>query len=280
MKTSRNPEPLVAVILVAYGGRDDTLSCLSSLYKSDYANLKFILVDNASPDDTSQRVAIEFPDVEIIKSEKNLGFAGGNNLGIDFAIQIGAGYIFLLNNDTEIASDAVRLLVKSAMQIEKLGAIGPLIYYHEKKDLIWSAGGRIDFRWSNSYHRGIRSKDEKQFDSLEEVDYLTGCALMFPAEIVTEIGKLDESYWMYYEDADLCQRLKKAGFSIMFEPSAKVWHKISSSTGGNLSKRKMWYKFRSGIMFFRRYSPSVFWVVTYPISQLASFFRAIFSRGF
>lgn len=279
MKTSRNPDPLVAVILVAYGGRDDTIACLVSLAKSDYSNCKIILVDNVSPDNTTQLVSVEYPDVEIIKSKTNLGFAGGNNLGIDYAISINAEYIFLLNNDTEIASSAIGNLVGSALKIDKLGAIGPLIYYHEKKSLIWSAGGKINFRCSNLYHRGIREIDKKQFDSLEEVDYLTGCALMFPSELVSTVGKLDESFWMYYEDADFCQRLKKAGYVIMFEPSAKVWHKISSSTGGNLSRKKMWFKFRSGMMFFKRYSPSVFWVITYPVSQLGALIRAIFSKG-
>ncbi|MFH1514743.1 MAG: glycosyltransferase family 2 protein [bacterium] len=275
MMTIPNPEPLVAVILVAYGGRDDTLVCITSLLKSDYPNYKIILVDNASWDDTSEQVAAKFPDVEIIYSDKNLGFAGGNNLGMDRALEIGAQYIFLLNNDTEIAPDAISCLVESAEARENIGVIGPMIYYHEDSSLIWSAGGNIDYAWSNLYHRGIRTKNTKEYSILEEVDYLTGCAIMFPAKRVLEVGKLDESYWMYYEDADFCQRIKTAGYSVMFEPGAKVWHKVSSSTGGNLAPRKMFYKFNSGYRFFMRYSPSPFWFITYPISQLIAFFRAL-----
>lgn len=278
MMTNPNPDPHVAVILVAFGGRDDTLACITTLLKSDYSNFKIILVDNDSWDDTSEQVSEKYPDVEIIRSDKNLGFAGGNNLGIDRAIETGARYIFLLNNDTEIAPDAISLLVQSAEKIENLGVIGPMIYYHEDKDLIWSAGGKIDYSWSNLYHRGIRTKDAMEFSTNEEVDYLTGCAIMFPAKRVGEIGKLDESYWMYYEDADFCQRIKKAGYSVIFEPGAKVWHKVSSSTGGNLAPRKMIYKFNSGYRFFMKYSTSPFWFITYPVSQLIAFLKALTVR--
>ena len=275
MMTNTNPDPHVAVILVAFGGRDDTLACISSLLKSDYSNFKILLVDNASWDDTSEQVSAKFPDVEIIYSDKNLGFAGGNNLGIDHAVEIGSQYIFLLNNDTEIAPDAISLLVESAEKIDNLGIIGPLIYYHEDNDIIWSAGGKIDYVWSNLYHRGIRTKDTNEFTSQEEVDYLTGCAIMFLSERVGEIGKLDEAYWMYYEDADYCQRMKKVGYSVIFEPKAKVWHKVSSSTGGNLAPKKMRYKFTSGYRFFMKYSTSPFWFITYPISQLIAFLKAL-----
>jgi GT2 family glycosyltransferase len=268
--------PLIAVILVAYGGRDDTVACIRSIQKSDYSNYRIILVDNDSPDDTSQFVRGTFPDVLLVESETNLGFAGGNNLGIDKTLELNADYIFLLNNDTEIASDTIGKLVDSAGKSEKLGAIGPKIYYFEKKDIIWSAGGMIDFRWSNLYHRGIRKLDSAEYNVRREVDYLTGCALMFPSERVKEIGKLDESFWMYYEDADFCMRLKRAGYSINYEPGAKVWHKVSSSTGGNLSYRKMWMKFKSGLEFFRRYSPSPFWFLTYVLSQKYTFIKAVF----
>ena len=139
MITDSATEPLVAVILVAYGGRDDTIECIHSLEKSDYPNFKIILIDNNSPDDTRHVVSREFPDVELIVSEVNLGFAGGNNLGIDKALQIKSDYIFLLNNDTEIAPDGITKLVESAGRYNDLGAIGPKIYYYEDKERIWSA---------------------------------------------------------------------------------------------------------------------------------------------
>ena len=271
--------PLVAVIQVAYGGRDYTLACLKSLGKSNYKNLKIILVDNDSPDDTSELVSKSFPEVEIIKIGKNLGFAGGNNVGIDRALQSGVQFILLLNNDTEVDPDAIDKLVERAQKTDKLGAIGPTIYYHSAPDLIWSAGGIINFKWSFLKHRGIREKDRGQYSESVEVDYLTGCAIMFPAKIISEVGKLDESYWMYYEDADLCARLKRAGYKIVFEPDSKVWHKISSSTGGNISSRKMWFKFRSGWRFFKTYSPSGSWIITYPISQFVIYIKVLVGKS-
>ena len=278
--------PLVAVILVAYGGRDYTLACLESLRKSNYRNTRIILVDNDSPDDTSERVKELFPEIEIIKSEKNLGFAGGNNLGINRALQMGVQYVMLLNNDTEIDPDAIAKLVERAEKTDKPGAIGPMIYYHSEPDLIWSAGGMIDFRWSFLKHRGIREKDrgirEKdrgQYSHSVEVDYLTGCAIMFPVNAISSTGALDESYWMYYEDADICCRLKKVGYRIVFEPSSKVWHKISSSTGGNLSFRKMCFKYKSGLRFFRIHSPSGYWSITYPISQFWMYLKALIRKS-
>jgi len=270
--------PFVAVILVAHGGRDYTIACIESLKESTYPNFKIILVDNASPDDTREKVAARFPDIEIMTSDKNLGFAGGNNLGIRYALSLKAEYIFLLNNDTEIAPDAINHLVNTASQNKNIGAVGPMIYYFSDKTRIWSAGGIINFTWSYLKHRGIREQDRNQYNQSSDVDYLTGCAFMFPSKAIELIGFLDEGFWMYYEDADFCMRLKKKGLRIVFEPHAKVWHKISSSTGGNISRRKMLYKFQSGWKFFARYSPSPLWIVTYPLSQFIFFLAALMKR--
>jgi GT2 family glycosyltransferase len=273
--TNEHGMPHVAVVIVAYGGCDDTLQCIESLLRSDYTNLTIILVDNASPDNTREMVSTKFPPVKIIASKKNLGFAGGNNLGIKESARINAKYVFLLNNDAEIAPDAVRELISEAEKTENLGAMGPMIYYFSDKSLIWSAGGRINFRWSYLEHIGLRKTDKGQYNRIADVDYLTGCAMLIPLSRISDIGDLDESFWMYYEDADLCMRLKKKGYRIVFNPKGKVWHKISSSTGGNLSMRKLRYKFTSGWKFFCRHSLSPMWFISYPVSQFLIFIKAV-----
>jgi GT2 family glycosyltransferase len=144
-----------------------------------------------------------------------------------------------------------------------IGVVAPKIYYYDHPDLLWYAGGEISMWTGTMRHLGIREKDDGRFDRPRETAYATGCCLLTRREVLERVGLLDESYYMYAEDADWCTRVRTAGFRIMVEPGARVWHKVSVSAGGHLSRFKMKNKFLSNFRFFSRHASWYHWL-TFP----------------
>jgi GT2 family glycosyltransferase len=256
-----NKTPKVAVIVLSWNGRDLTMACLQSLTESDYPEMDIYLVDNASSDDTVEAVKATFRDkVKLIVNRTNLGFAGGNNVGIQQALDNGADYVLLLNNDTTVASDMISHLVSGARNNPQMGIFSPKIFYQSPPDQIWFAGGEVLLARGVARHIGIRENDHGQYDSPREVTYVSGCALMARRDVFDKIGALDETYEMYFEDTDLCMRARLAGFGCYYVPQGRMWHKISPSTGGQMSRRKIKRKLKSSWIFFRRYAKPYHWI--------------------
>ncbi len=258
--SSTPTEPRVAVIIVNWNGKEITLECLSSLRKLSYPTYNIILVDNGSTDGSVEAVRRLFPDVTILAMGKNLRFAGGNNRGIRHALEQGAELLLLLNNDTIIDPYCLSHMVSRIRSDKRIGMVAPKIYYHTSPNTIWYAGGRISTWTGRFYHTGIRETDSGQYDTVRETEYATGCCVLTTREVVKKIGLLDESYYMYAEDADWSMRAFKSGYRIVFEPNAKVWHRISA-TAGDLSWYKMKNKFLSNMKFFGRYATWYQWLL-------------------
>ncbi len=270
----------VAVIVLNWNGRDLTLDCLESLLASTWPNLEVWLVDNASSDGSVEAAQEKYGGrVKIIVNDTNLGFAGGNNIGIDRALDGGADYVLLLNNDTVVDPGMVGHLAGLLDEQPEAGIAGPKIYYHNPPDQIWFAGGEVFPARATARHIGIREKDTGQYDTLKETDYITGCALMARRELYETIGKLDPVYMAYFEDTDFCMRARLAGFKVYYVPAGKVWHKISASTGGQLGAKKIKRKLRSTRIFFGRYARPWHWL-TIPFFFLADVIRIGFLVGF
>jgi hypothetical protein len=253
--------PKVAVVVLAWNGKPLTMACLESLSSLRYGNASVILVDNASADGTAAAVRAEFGDrVTVIENAENLGFSRGNNVGIRRALDDGADFVLLLNNDTVVDPALVDRLVEVIAESDDIGIVGPKIYYASQPDRIWFAGGRIYLARAVSKHIGIRELDTGRYDSIRDVDYVTGCALLARREVFEKIGYLDPVFAAYYEDADFCVRARRAGFRVVYAPAGKVWHKISASTGGELGRAKISRKLRSTAIFFRRYAAWYHWL--------------------
>lgn len=275
---AENRQPLVWIILVNWNGRNDTLACLDSLKQIDYAPVHILLVDNASSDGTVAAVQKQFPNVEIIENAENLRFARANNQGIRRAMTQGAEFVLLLNNDTLVEPRFLRMLVERAQSDPQIGVVGPKIYYAAEPERLWFAGGTIHLPTGRIAHIGIREIDRGQYDVPRDVDYVTGCCMLMRRACLQAVGLLDESYFMYTEDADWCWRARQHGFRIVFEPRARVWHKISSSSGGTqvaggLTPFKIYHKIRGMQRFFRRYAAWHHWL-TIPIFWAGAFFKA------
>jgi hypothetical protein len=225
-----------------------------------YPDFSLVLVDNASSDGTVEQVKRDFPAVEIIVNPRNLRFAGGNNIGIECALRNGADYVLLLNNDTIVDPDFLSELVRTAESEKNIGMAGSKIYYYDDPKRIWFAGGKVEFWNGWVSHIGIREMDHGQHDTTKQVDYLTGCCLLVKREVIEKVGKLDESYFIYGEDADWCIRASAVGFKLFYVPSSVIWHKVSSSSGGNLSLFKNWNKLKSQLRLMARYAKWYHWL--------------------
>lgn len=254
-------KPSVAIIVLTWNGKELTLDCLDSLSHLTYENRTVYLVDNASVDGTAEAVRERFGDAVImIRNKTNLGFSKGNNAGIEAALGNGHDFVLLLNNDTVVDPSLITHLVDAMERSPGTGIAGPKIYYHTPSDHIWFAGGEV-FLWRGvARHIGIRDKDTGQYNEEREVDYITGCALMARRAVFERIGMLDHSYRAYFEDTDFCMRARRSGFGIRYVPGAVVWHKISQSTGGQVSRRKIAVKLRSTLRFFGRYARPWHWL--------------------
>lgn len=276
--------PLVWVLLVNWNGKKDMLACLASLHKVAYQPLHILVIDNASTDDSVKAIQTEFPEVEILANPRNERFARANNQGMQKALQAGADLILLLNNDTEVAPDFLDHLVQAMATHANVGMVAPKIYYHHDPNLLWFAGGKVNLWTGRIWHRGLRQVDgPEKFSQLEMVDYLTGCAILASRECIEKIGMLDENYFMYAEDADWSWRAQLAGFVCLYQPAAKVWHKVGAAAGGTF---KIYHKVRGNFLFFQRYAkwhhwPTIALGVTFgTIVEIMRQFRQNPSRAF
>jgi GT2 family glycosyltransferase len=238
--------PHVAVVILAFNGREDTLRCLESIERVEWDDLTTFVVDNASSDGVVGAVEERFPDVRVIRSERNLGFAGGNNLGLRAAHEAGAEYMLILNNDTVVDPASIRELVAEAERRPDAGALCPLIYYMDPPERIWYAGARFDPRRGyNGRHTGYRERDRDQYAGTRETGRATGAAILVPRRTIDEVGYLDERLFLHVEDVEWSLRIREAGYRILLVPSARVWHRVSVAMGGEHSPSSAYYSIRN-----------------------------------
>jgi GT2 family glycosyltransferase len=223
-------QPFIVTVILNWNLPQETLACVNALLASDYAHHHIIVVDNGSTDNSVLQIQSELGDqVTLLETSENLFFAGGNNTGIRYALDIGADYVLVLNNDTQVASDMITTLVETARQRPQAGILAPMIYYGHDRARIWALGTQKRWEWPFPYDVGRNEIDHGQYSQPMSVTYVTGCAMLVRRDVFQRIGLLDPAYQMYYEDADFCARAQQAGFEIIAEPRAKVWHLVSAS---------------------------------------------------
>lgn len=240
--------PQVYIILVNWNGTEDTVECLGALSHLDYPRYSVLLIDNGSDTPCTGRISASFPDVEVIESAWNRGFAGANNLGIRTALDRGADYVWLLNNDTAVKPEALSELVRVAESVPHCGIVGSKVLFHESGDVIDFAGGVIHHTRGYTDHRGSGEVDRGQYDGVQEVDYVSGCSLLAKSATIREVGLLEESYFMYWEDTDWCVRTARGGWQVLYAPRSVVYHKKSRGLGRS-SPTQVYYLARNALIF-------------------------------
>lgn len=224
------PPPLVYVLLLNWNDAENTLACLHSIHELDYPSFRVVVVDNGSIDGSDQAIRQAFPQIDLLSNDRNLGFAGGANVGLEYARRQGAAYVLLINNDTILDSRLLTELVTFAEGHPQAGLIAPKIYFHHDPTLVWAAGAWLARFPPRVKMIGWGERDHPRFDVLRQVDYITGCALLIRREVMDSVGLFDPIYWpIYHEDYDYCARVIKAGWQIWYVPAARMWHKDSQS---------------------------------------------------
>lgn len=251
----------VAIILVNWKQYAVTADCIRSLQQVMGIKYDIILIDNKSEDNSAEMFNRHFPEIRLIEANANLGFAGGNNLGIAYAVRENYDYIMLLNNDTIVEPDFLTPLISYMEQHPDTGVIQPLIYFQHDRSLVWNGGSYYN-RWLSRAHTpGYNKRLQPNSTSLQEVDWVTGCAFFTRASIFQELGMLNDRFFMYYEDVDLSFRIKKAGYRLMYQPESIIYH-IAGRSGKEAEKRKEgfihpithYYNLRNRIWMVRKYT--------------------------
>ena len=241
----------VTIIILNWNGKEDTIECVESVRNITYPNYEILIVDNGSTDGSQQVFKQKYVDIILIENPKNLGYAEGNNIGMRYALKRGTDYILLLNNDTTVDQSFLDELIKQAEIDKKIGILGPKIYVYHEPNKLNSVGANIDFWTGGASHIGCNQIDRGQFEDIKKVDYVTGAAILVKKEVIKKIGLLDKRYFCYYEETDWCVRAKKAGYSVIAVPKAKIGHKIGS-TSGKIKGFTLYHLTRNRFLFMRK----------------------------
>jgi GT2 family glycosyltransferase len=248
-------DPSVTIIILNWNGAEDTLECLNSLENIVYKNYRILLADNGSEKNDIQKLEKEVhgnPKIKLIKNGKNLGFAGGCNVALKASIKSKAKYSLLLNNDTIVDKHFLSELVKIAENNDKAGIVGPKVYYYDSPDKAWTTAIKFNY-----YFPPLSSMEDSHMPI--EVNDIVGAAMLIRNETIKRIGLFDEDYFAYGEESDLNYRFLTSGHKLIYCPSSKVWHKISSSTGGGFNPIVAYYKMRNKIKFAKKNYPIKYW---------------------
>jgi GT2 family glycosyltransferase len=214
--------PPVGVVVLNWCGERDTRECISSLQRSSYPNLRILLVDNASPDGSGERLRREFLDVDYLQTGANLGYAGGNNRGINRAIDGGSEFVMVVNNDTVVDAECITRLVTTLRADPAIGAVAPEIRYHDRPDRVWFTGGEF----CRTRAIGVHRSDESIGSGSHPAGFLSGCCMMVPAKVFRAVGGFDDSFFAYLEDVDLSLRIREAGMKLVVCREARVLHRV------------------------------------------------------
>lgn len=246
--------PLVTIVILNWKQAEATVACLQSVSEQNYANLDTVVIDNGSGDGSVEVIRQAFPQVRLIANDKNLGFAMGVNQGIGAALENGADYVCLLNNDALLEPNGITELVAEAVSAENIGAVTATIYYEDERNRIWHIGG-YERRWLLEIdHIGRGEIDAGQLDAVETIDFAPMCCLLISRAVFETVGLLDEGFFVYYEDMDFARRVREAGFEMRLAHNAIVWHGVSLSSGGSgSSAERYWMALASG-RYFRKHA--------------------------
>ena len=269
----------IAVILVNWKKYNLTSKCIDSLKKSNYKNFKIILVDNEYSEKSLIDLRNKHKELIVFKEKNNLGFAGGNNIGIRYALENDYDYIMLLNNDTEVKENFILPLVERIEKDHSLGAVQPLILNFSNKSIIWNAGGKLNKFLGLTSTRLNNNKLNSSIVFDDYTDWISGCCILIKSEILTKVGLLDEKFFNYYEDVDWSLRMKNLGYDLGFVKESIIYHHGSSSSKnkktkeGVISSKIHYFNIRNHILLLKKHKNlfNFFGIVFFQIIKTTSY---------
>lgn len=278
-ETLTTSAPLVSIVSVNWNQPDLTRHMLESLEGVTYPNCETFVVDNGSTKGDLRSLKNDFPDMKLIISPENLGFAGGNNLALD---KVSGKYVLLLNNDTEVDPGFLEPLVNLMESDASIGIVSPKIFFFDQKDTLQYAGTTLMHPITGRGRKfGYNEIDQGQYDKLTETGFTNGACMLIRKTIFDKIGFLYENYFLYYEEHDFTHRARELGYKIYFQPESRIFHKVSASTG-KLSPLKAYYLHRNRHVFTRRNYQGIHFLLSslyyFIIATPKSMFSHLFSR--
>lgn len=246
----------VAVILVNFNTFSDTKECVESLNQASrqVTDFDIVVVDNASTKVDHEIEKFLKNTTIYLPLQENLGFSGGNNIGIQYVLEHNYDYVLLLNNDTLVEKDFIDQLVSKSEKLDNLGAAIGKIYYHYNHSVLWYAGGHIDLKRGMVYQEGFDEWDYGQYDEDRVVGFVTGCMMLIPIDVIKKIGTLEESFFLYAEDLEYSLRLSKNGYQMYYIPESVIYHKVGASSGREtVSDNTQYYMVRNQLYCMRMY---------------------------
>lgn len=244
-------------VVLSWNGREDTLRCLDSLTRVARRDLGIVCVDNGSSDGSQRAVRERFPQVLLIEAGANLGYSGGNNLGLRHALEHGARWVMLVNNDATVAADVIDGFERAAHERPDAGILAGKVYFAERPERIWFAGQRVSQLVGYSGRpRGYGRLDGPRYGKVTSTGRAVGALMAVSRDAIEAVGPLDEDLFAYVEDVDWALRVKRAGLDVVFAPGARAWHRVSASTGGEAaSTHTLYYGVRNTVTVLERQRP-------------------------
>ena len=267
-----NRVPAVVAIVVNWNNLPDTLECVGSLHGSDWSHLSVWVVDNASVEDPTAALHASYPGVRVIRNPRNEGYGGGNNSGLRLAIQEGAEYAFLLNNDVIVAPDTVRYLVEAAEADLRIAMATPTVFHYDRPTEVYWDGGVINWDTGDPRHQSATLPLQGE---VRRSEWLDGCALLVRMSALRQIGLFDERYFLYFEDVDWSLRALSRGWLNAVVLRAEAWHKVARSTGGWANPAVRYYYARNRYLFLKTHCPGRMrrlWRLRYARRMLSEYF--------
>ena len=245
------------LVVLNWNGREDTLRCLESLARIDRPEVGVVCVDNGSTDGSQRAIRERFPAVTLIEAGANLGYSGGNNLGIRYALEAGADWVVLVNNDAAVAPDAIDGFERAIDARPRAGLLAGKVYFEDRPETIWFAGQRVRTVLGYSGRpRGYGRRDGPRYSRVIETGRAVGALMAISRNALQSAGMLDEDLFAYVEDVELALRVREAGFEVVFAPDARAWHRVSASTGGEeASTATLYYGARNTVIVLERHRP-------------------------
>ncbi len=240
--------PSVHIIVLNWNGWQDTVECIAALQQLDYPDYHIVVADNSSTDGSEQHIRSAYPDIDLLQTGANLGYAGGNNVAIRHALQHGAEYILIVNPDLVLESQALHVLIQTAIAHPDIGALSPVVFYKDRPHDLWSSGTHIDWQ-QGRITCDTTSPPPASFYPSEGA---AGCCMLLSARALQTVGLFDERYFLIHEETDLCQRMLAAGFRVGFCTDVSVLHQGHSALK-NESPKQTYYSTRNRLVFFRRH---------------------------
>jgi GT2 family glycosyltransferase len=244
----------VVTLVLNTNRREDTLACLASLRAMTYPT-EIVVVDNVSTDGSADAVRASYPDVTVLETATRLGYTTGNNFGFDYIQKsMDVDAVFVLNEDTLAEPDMLDCLVAEFERMERQAVIGPEVRYADTPEIVWCAGGAIDWHRGYTVNMAIdtptQGTDQQPFD----VPFIVGCAMLIPIKALTQVGGFDPRYFIYWEEVDWCVRAHRAGYGMRIVPAAVLYHKVPRGAGGP-TPRVLYYLTRNRLLFLRKHLP-------------------------